>query len=200
MTEHTRRNYLRTTGGIAAGLIAGLAGCAGGGSATGTLATRVSDQPGDISDFQECIVTISGIRLTPAQGDPIEQDVDNVDADLVELQGEESTLVDESEFEEGEYESVQLEITDTRATLEDGSDADVSVPGDAPLTFETFSTDGEQSDTFEIRAGETTTFTADFTPVKRGSAGGYVLQPVADETTVSYSGGTVQTRTTSANA
>lgn len=45
---------------------------------------------------------------------------------------------------------------------------------------------GERSETFEIRGDETASFTADFTPVKRGKTGGYVLKPVADEVTVVY--------------
>jgi len=51
------------------------------------------------------------------------------------------------------------------------------VPGDAPLKFEK---------PFEIRSGERTTFTADFTPVRTGPGGRYLLQPVADEVSVEY--------------
>lgn len=50
-------------------------------------------------------------------------------------------------------------------------------PGEAPLTF---------NERFEIRADTQTVFTADFAPVKRGRAGGYVLQPVPDGITVEY--------------
>ncbi|GAB7012300.1 hypothetical protein JCM18549_05710 [Halolamina salina] len=54
----------------------------------------------------------------------------------------------------------------------------MGTPGEAPLQF-------KQS--FEIREGQRTTFTADFTPVKRGQTGTYLLQPVASGTEVSYS-------------
>lgn len=51
------------------------------------------------------------------------------------------------------------------------------MPGDPPLKFD---------EEFEIRSEETTTFIADFTPVKQGETTEYVLQPVADEVEVIY--------------
>lgn len=185
-----RREYLLATGGVVAGTA--LAGCTGG--STGTLATRVTDQPGDISDFESCVVTISEIRVKPASDDGEDggdgedgeadaeesYDVDDVEADLVELQDGNTALVDEQEVETGEYEYLKLSVSNVDATLEDGSDADVSTPGDAPLKF---------NQSFEIREDERTVFTADFTPVKQGQSGGYVLQPVADGTTVEYEDG-----------
>jgi len=63
------------------------------------------------------------------------------------------------------------------ATLEDGSDTTVEIPGEAPLTFD---------ERFEIRENTRTEFTADFTPVQRGQAGGYLFQPVPDGITVEY--------------
>jgi hypothetical protein len=40
-----------------------------GGNDSGILATRVTDQPGDIDDFESCVVTITAIRLKPAEDD-----------------------------------------------------------------------------------------------------------------------------------
>ncbi|MFD1571454.1 DUF4382 domain-containing protein [Halorubrum laminariae] len=57
-----RRRYLQTTGAAALATV-GLAGCVG--TATGTLATRVTDQPADIADFESLVVTIEGIWLGP---------------------------------------------------------------------------------------------------------------------------------------
>lgn len=99
------------------------------------------------------------------------------EADLVELQGEETQLVDERELDVAEYAFLQLDTDGADATLEDGSSADVRVPGEAPLTF---------NESFEIRAETRTTFTADFMPVRRGQTGSYNLQPVAKGITVSY--------------
>lgn len=178
----TRRNYLRTVAGAAALGSVSLAGCTG--TATGTLATRVSDQPGDISDFESCVVTVSEVRVKPAEGDPVTREVDPTEADLTELRGERSSLVAEEEFDAGEYEFLQLGISETRGTLTGGEEVDVAVPGDAPLKFEK---------QFEIREDERTTFTADFTPVRAGGRGRYLLQPVADEVTVAYGGEETET-------
>ncbi|MFB6302003.1 MAG: DUF4382 domain-containing protein [Haloferacaceae archaeon] len=179
----TRRTYLQTVAGTAAIGSTALAGCTGGKS-TGTLATRVSDQPGDISDFESCVVTIAGVWVKPADGELVKREIEPTEADLTELQGERSSLVAEEEFETGTYEFLQLRISETRGTLTSGEEVDVAVPGDAPLKFEK---------EFEIRENQRTTFTADFTPVRAGGSGRYLLQPVADEVTVSYEGGTATT-------
>lgn len=185
--SHTdRRTYLKTAGATVLGT-AGLAGCLGG--STGTLSTQVTDQPGDIADFESCIVTIVGMWLGPEgaeAGDengeePRDREYHEYDepqqADLVELQDGATQLVDERELDITTYEFLQLEIDSIDGTLEDGSDATVEVPGEAPLTF---------NQRFEIREETRTTFTADFTPVQRGQAGEYVLQPVAEGTIVEY--------------
>ncbi|WP_336136382.1 DUF4382 domain-containing protein [Natronomonas amylolytica] len=184
-----RRTYLMTTGAATASMV-GLAGCLGG--STGTLATRVTDQPGDIADFEECIVTVVGMWLGPEGADsgtedggtPSDREYYEYDepqeADLVQLQDGETQLVDERDLEAGSYEFLQLDTDGVDATLNDGSEATVEVPGEAPLTF---------NEPFEVREDTRTTFTADFTPVKRGETGSYVLQPVPDGITVDYEDG-----------
>ncbi|MFA9517444.1 DUF4382 domain-containing protein [Halopenitus sp. H-Gu1] len=169
----------------------GLAGCLGGDS-TGTLATRVTDQPGDIADFESCLVTIVGMWLGPegaesgadADEDPADRDYHEYDepqtVDLVELQGETTQLVDERELEASTYEFLQLDTDGVDATLEDGESVTVEVPGEAPLTF---------TQQFDVREDTRTVFTADFTPVKRGQTGTYVLQPVPEGITIEYEDG-----------
>ena len=189
--------------------VTALAGCSGS-AATGTLATRVKDAPGDIDDFESCVVTIEGFWVKESEGTDTEattdteestdgtetveqqdeEDVDQSDertyyeydeaqeADLVQLQDGNTALVDERELETGTYAYLQLDVSGVDATLSDGSDADVGTPGEAPLQFK---------ESFEVRENERTTFTADFTPVKRGQTGSYLLQPVASGTEVSYS-------------
>lgn len=181
-----RRTYLATTGAMTAGMV-GLAGCLGG--STGTLATQVTDQPGDIGDFESCVVTVVGMWLGPegaAAGDeegeePADREYYEYDepqeADLVELQGDATQLVDERDLEAATYEFLQLDTDGVDATLEDGSDATVEVPGEAPLTF---------PEAFDIREQTRTTFTADFMPVRRGETGNYVLQPVPEGISVEY--------------
>lgn len=220
-----RRDYLVATG--SAVISSAFAGCIGGdggngddgGDETGMLATRVTDQPGDIADFESCVVTITEIRLKPSEegteteeGDDDDEDegtpeetatpeeteteaedteaedededegevvyeIDSAEADLVELQDGNTQLVDEREIETDEYEYMKLTVSEVNGTLKDGSDTEVDTPGNAPLKF---------NESFEIRANTRTTFTADFTPVKRGQQNSYILQPVASGVEVSY--------------
>lgn len=213
MTELNRRTYLKSAGIATAGTI-GLAGCTGAEAATGTLATQVTDQPGDIADFESCVVSIRGIWVKPsgddADGDGSdstdnetddqqdgnetvdeqdESDVDESDgreyhefddpqeADLVKLQNGNTQLVDERELEARAYEFLQLDVTGVEGVLEDGGEADVGTPGDAPLQFK---------HRFEIREDQTATFVGDFTPVRRGRTEQYLLRPVANGTQVEY--------------
>lgn len=182
-----RRTYLAGTAMV--GTI-GSAGCLGGGE-TGTLATQVTDQPGDIADFESCVVTIVGMWLGPEDAEagdeegeePADREYHEYDepqeADLVDLQGETTQLVDESEIDVATYQFLQLDIDSVDATIEGGDSATVGVPGNAPLTF---------NQEFEIRADTRTTFTADFTPVLRGQTDEYLLQPVPDGISVEYEG------------
>lgn len=206
-TTISRRSCLRAAGAVSLAGMTGLAGCLGGNDgATGTLSTVVKDAPGDISDFESCVVTIEGFWLkenSDDDGDDTtattdedgveeqnEEDVDQSDgrkyheydepqeADLVQLQDGDTQLVDDREVEVGTYAFLQLDISGVDGTLSGGEDADVGTPGDAPLQFK---------HEFDVREGQRTTFTADFTPVKRGQTGKYLLQPVATGTDVSYS-------------
>ncbi len=98
-------------------------------------------------------------------------------ADLVELQGDNTQLIDETEVEVGDYQFLQLDVSDTVGTLKESDDEpDVETPGNAPLQF-------KQS--FEIRAEETTRFIADFAPFQTGQ-GKYMIRPVATGTQVLY--------------
>lgn len=166
----------------------GLAGCAGDGS-TGTLATHVTDQPGDIGDFESCVISLSGMWLGPEgakAGDQEDEEPadreyyefeDAQEANLVDLQEGNTQLIDEQNFDTATYEFLQLDVTEVAAALEDGSSATVGLPGEAPLTFNA---------EFDVREDARTMFTADFTPVKLGETGSYVLQPVPEGITVEY--------------
>lgn len=179
-----RRAYLKAAGGIAA--TATLAGCTGGGK-TGTLATKVSDQPGAIEDFETLVLRITKIYPKPTDGNRKSVDIDDVEVDLVKLQGGESREIGSTDLDADEYEFLQLEVgAVVEAKLKGGGEANVTTPGEAPLKFEK---------SFEIREGETTTFVADFTPIRQGQAGGYVLKPVADEVRVIYEGKGTPTQT-----
>ena len=99
------------------------------------------------------------------------------EADLVELQGDNTQLIDETEVEVGEYQFLQLNVSDTEGILvDDGGEADVETPGNAPLKFNA---------TFEIRSEERTRFIADFAPNRTGQ-GKYIIRPVASGVKVLY--------------
>ncbi len=88
---------MAAVGGLAVGSL--LAGCSGGGE-TGMLSTSVSDQPGDIGDFDSLLIQIDGVHVKPEDGDIQQMDAD-AEVDLTELVGEASALVNESEVETG---------------------------------------------------------------------------------------------------
>lgn len=169
-----RRTFLA---GMATTAAAALAGCMGG-QATGTLATKVSDQPGDIGDFETLKIHVTTVYVKPVDGERKSFGVDQT-VDLTKLTGEKTALVGEQELDTGEYEFLQLQAEATEAKLKDGSSANVKTPGEAPLKF---------NKNFEIRADQTTSFIADFTPVQQGQTKRYVLQPVAKEVKVIYEG------------
>ncbi|WP_331234423.1 DUF4382 domain-containing protein [Natronorarus salvus] len=291
-----RRTYIERTGLVGVGLSGVLAGCLGtgdpehvgeggeerggtddrgdeveggsdgGDTPTGTFATAITDQPGDIDDFESCVVTVTGAYVLPGgtsggrdetgsdaddtaeedgtddeavndegsngaeddgwerleddavddgseggggsgekMGDDDETDdyesgggeeseddgaVDGPgsgrlylefdepqEADLVDLQGTNTQLVDEREIDVGSYGGLHLVVEDVRGTLVDGEVVEVDTPGNAGLKF---------PETFEIRENERTTFVADFTPVRRGRTNRYLIRPVATGTAVLY--------------
>lgn len=99
------------------------------------------------------------------------------EADLVQLQGANTQLIDETELAVGEYRFLQLNVSGVEGTLADGSEAEVKTPGNAPLQFQ---------HPFEIRADEVTRFVADFAPVRLGRGNRYLIKPVATGTQVLY--------------
>jgi len=100
------------------------------------------------------------------------------EADLVQLQGDNTQLIDETEVDVGTYLFLQLNVSNTEGVLaDDGSEADVETPGNAPLQFKS---------EFDIRADEQTRFVADFAPLRRGRGSSYIIRPVATGTKVLY--------------
>lgn len=219
MTDRTpdldvdRRTYLRATGVAALGSV-GLAGCVG--RATGTLATRVTDQPADIGDFESLLVTIEGFWLGPEGAEP-ESDGGNEtdDADGNETDGGNETD-DGNETADGEdapagreyfefdepQEADLVELQNGETQLIDERELET---GEYPyLQLDVSAADGTLTDgseatvdlpgnaplkfneAFEIRENTQTTFTADFAPVLRGN-GRYLLRPVPSGIEVEYS-------------
>ncbi|RLM49748.1 DUF4382 domain-containing protein [Halorubrum sp. Atlit-28R] len=203
-----RRTYLQATGAAALGA-AGLAGCVG--RASGTLATRVTDQPADIGDFESLVVTVEGFWLGPEGDDPDEdaEDADNetdtgddADAGGNETDGEEDAEEGREYFEFDEPQEADLvELQNGETKLIDERELQT---GEYPyLQLDVSSADGTLTDgsdatvdlpgnaplkfneSFEIRENTRTTFTADFAPVLRGN-GRYLLRPVPSGIEVEY--------------
>jgi hypothetical protein len=211
-TETNRRQYLKALGAVGAAATVGLAGCAGDAAATGTLATAVTDQPGDIADFESCVVTIQGIWLKPAaeDGTPAAEDTsadDGSDSDGEAVRTQDAEDVDQSDAREyHEFDEPQeadlVELQDGNTQLVDDREVEVGsyefLQLDVSGVEGTLEGGGEaQVDTpgnaplqfkqaFEVREDQRTRFVADFTPVKRGRTDRYLLQPVATNTEVSY--------------
>ncbi|WP_049912153.1 DUF4382 domain-containing protein [Halorubrum kocurii] len=98
------------------------------------------------------------------------------EADLVQLQDGETKLIDERELSVGTYRFLQLDVSNADGTLVEGGEAEVDLPGNAPLTFNA---------EFDVREDTRTVFTADFAPVRRGN-GRYLLRPVPSGIEVDY--------------
>ena len=98
------------------------------------------------------------------------------EADLVQLQDGETQLIDERELSVGTYQFLQLDVSNADGTLVEGGEAEVDLPGNAPLTFNA---------EFDVREDTRTVFTADFAPVRRGN-GRYLLRPVPSGIEVDY--------------
>lgn len=199
--------------------MAGLAGCAGDTgtgdeSGTGLLSTHVTDQPGDIADFESCVVTIDGIWVKPGQN----EDDDSGDGDTEEntTQSDDDGVQeqDEADVDQGEgreyhafdepQEADLVELQDGATQLID-DDRELSVGSYEFLQLDVSGVEGVLVDSdeeatvetpgnaplqfklaFEIREDERTVFTGDFTPVKRGQTDRYLLQPVARNLSVTY--------------
>ncbi|GAB3706965.1 DUF4382 domain-containing protein [Halorubrum pallidum] len=207
-----RRRYLQTTGAAALATV-GLAGCVG--TATGTLATRVTDQPADIGDFESLVVTIEGIWLGPegaesgASGtqtdDASGDDADSTDdgnenqtddgGDGTEPSGREYLEFDEPQeadlvrLQGGETQLIderELSVGTYQFLQLDVSNVEGTLSGGDEATVDRpGSAPLTFNQQFEVRENTRTGFTADFAPVRRGT-GSYLLRPVPSGIEVSY--------------
>ncbi len=135
------------------------------------------DEEESDDDTEDDDETADGEDVNEGQGRYYIEFEEPQEADLVELQGDNTQLIDETELEVGDYQFLQLNVSDATGTLEaDGEEAVVETPGNAPLQFK---------QAFEIRAEERTRFIADFAPFRRGN-GEYLIRPVASGTKVLY--------------
>ena len=140
MTDRTRdrvsldrRTYLQATGAAALGAT-GLAGCVG--RASGTLATRVTDQPADIGDFESLIVTVEGFWLGPEGAEP--DDDENTDGNETDTDG--------GDDDAGDNETADGNETDAGDDTDEEEDA-----GREYFEFD----EPQEADLVELQDGET---------------------------------------------
>ena len=152
-----RRQYLIATGGAVAGTA--IAGCTGGngngtdggdenagdtqadgngGASTGTLAMQVTDQPGDIGDFESCVVTITAVRVKPAGGDGgATATATSTDQPATDKTATNETAINESEDREtadADARGVRThDVEDARADLVELQDGDAELVAELEL-------------------------------------------------------------------
>ena len=155
-----------------AGMLA-LAGCSTAldpGSGTGTVSFYVSDQPGALEDFNHLNVTITEVTFVRADGNRTTKEADAT-VDLTQLEGANSSLVEQYELEGGDYEMVFLSVGGIDGTLMDGSSAEVKLPSETL----------QLNEEFTVEANSTVDFVYDITVVERGNTDKYNIKPVASE-------------------
>jgi hypothetical protein len=98
-------------------------------------------------------------------------DVDSRTVDLTRLKGENATLLEEFEVENGSYTQVRISVSEINATLTDGSSADVKLPSEVLRI----------NQEFVVGNNESVDFVYDINVVKRGNSGSYNIKPVAGQ-------------------
>jgi hypothetical protein len=97
--------------------------------------------------------------------------VDNRTVDLTRLKGENATLLEEFEVENGTYTQVRISVSEINGTLTDGSSAEVKLPSEKLRI----------NQEFVVGNNESVDFVYDINVVKRGNSGAYNVKPVASQ-------------------
>jgi hypothetical protein len=128
---------------------------------TTTSPTEVDDEAeGNESDMQD--ENDSGLQTFDVEGRTV---------DLTRLKGENATLLEEFEVENGTYTQVRISVSEINATLTDGSSADVKLPSEVLRI----------NQEFVVGNNESVDFVYDINVVKRGNSGSYNIKPVAGQ-------------------
>ena len=98
-------------------------------------------------------------------------DIDDRTVDLTRLKGENATLLEEFEVENGTYTQVRISVSDINGTLTDGSSAEVKLPSEKLRI----------NQRFVVGNNESVDFVYDINVVKRGNSGAYNIKPVAGQ-------------------
>lgn len=146
----------------------------------GRLVVQMSDEPNDIGDFSGLLVTLDRIVLSRAasedpnateEGEDLDIPAANRTLDLTDLVGANATTVFDGEVASGDYERMDIFVSEAVGTLRDGGDeVVVKVPSGRLFLNQDFT----------IGEGEETVFVFDVT-VHRLGHGDYQLKPNAGE-------------------
>jgi hypothetical protein len=134
----------------------------------GNFAFLVSDNPGDINDFENFTVTISQVELESAGSrEWLKLTPETKTVDLTQVQGAQSQEIWRGHVPAGQYSRLRIYVSETRGNLKStGQTIDVKVPGNVaymPIPF-------------EVTNNTVTIYTFDITVVGVAGDGTYVLK------------------------
>ena len=137
-------------------------------SPDGNFAFLVSDDPGDINDFENLDVTILEVQLQPVGSTEwlkLTPEIDTVD--LTQLQGEQYQEIWRGHVPAGQYARVRIYVSEVKGELEStGQAIDVTVPGGIVHMLIPF----------EVTVDMVTIYTFDITVVGTNNDGTYMLK------------------------
>ncbi|MFC1998968.1 DUF4382 domain-containing protein [Chloroflexota bacterium] len=143
-------------------------------NAEGNFALLISDEPNDIGDFDSLIMIVDKIHLRSAEDSRklVEIDTDDVEVDLVLLQGENALQIWHGDVTEGYYTEVLLYSDSVTGVLAaSGDTVEIKLPSGRLSLKAEFSVGGDE---------ELTDFVYDITVIGTGSRK-YILQPNTNE-------------------
>jgi hypothetical protein len=151
-------------------------------AAEGNFAFLVSDEVNAIADFNNLYVTLSkvGVLQAGTSGKWVEFVPEVKEFDLALLPGAKTRELWRGDIPEGDYVKVVIYVSGVQGTLkESGQTIEIKLPS-YKLQIDS---------SFQVNAGNVTSFTYDLTVVKAGNAQGggkYLLKPQANESGASH--------------
>jgi len=142
-------------------------------SQNGNFAFLISDNPGDVNDFENFDVTILEVKLQPEGSKEwlkLTPEIETVD--LTQVQGERFEEIWRGDVPAGQYSRLRIYVSETRGNLKStGQTIEVKVPGNVVHMLTPF----------EVTDDTLTIYTFDITVVGIGDDGTYMLKLNIDE-------------------
>jgi hypothetical protein len=149
----------------------------------GNFAFLISDEVNAIGDFDSVNVSISKISLQESgdSGQLVEFEPELSEVDLTLVQGDKTQEIWRGDIPVGEYNRISIEVSEVTGILKEiGETVEIKLPSQKLHI----------SKSFNVNAGDLTTFTYDLTVIAAGSSQSgikYILKPQADQSGASYS-------------